>query len=89
MSERPTPDQVAWENLEDRIFNHQEILIFKKYGRDASDKANYGWGINEFEDRLEVETKIYGVGMEGGRDVLTTKGYLSGGELEDRWELDG
>ena len=84
-----SPDQVAWENLEERIYNHQEILIFKKYGGDASAKANYGWGTTEGEAYLEVETKIYDVGMEGGRDVLTTKGYLSGGELEDRWELDG
>ena len=65
--------------VEEEIFNHQWELVEKQYGKAEAEKANYGWGVWEGEDFIQVETKIY-----GPQEVLTTR--WKDGIMTDYWE---
>ena len=41
------------------IYEAQEKVIKKKYGEEAAEMANYGWGVDEQEDSVGVATKVY------------------------------
>jgi len=51
------------EKVEDEIYNQQYQWIKDKFGKEAADKANYGWGVDKTEPELCVETKVYGHGV--------------------------
>jgi len=63
---------------EDDVYLHQELEIAERFGKKASESANYGCGVYEGKDYLQVSTKIYGKG------ILTTT--LSDGKMKDVWE---
>ena len=44
---------------ESDIYISQEVVIKNRYGKEAADKANYGWGV----DDCTVQTKVYGHGV--------------------------
>ena len=69
--------------LEDKIYKEQEEYIEKEYGKDAANKANYGWGVNDNEDSIEVATKVYGIG------ILNSTGFPSTGEIDHDFEEFG
>lgn len=49
--------------MEDRIFEAQQKLILKRFGADAANCANYGWGFTSVDDEVIIETKVYGHGV--------------------------
>lgn len=69
------------DDLEDRIYAHQERVIREKYGKEAADQANYGWGVDERDDSITVETKIYG----DEPMVLVTFAKFPDYEFYDSW----
>lgn len=72
----------AWDDLEDKIYEHQEVVISAEYGAVEADRANYGWGVTEMDDGISVETKIYGPSR-----VLVTTAKLGAqaDDFEDEW----
>jgi hypothetical protein len=70
--------------IEDHIIAHQGRMIRERFGQEADHKANYGWGVNEEEQFLSVETKVY----VKPPWVLTTTVRLDmavEAEFEDAW----
>ena len=66
------PDTLARERfafemnaIEDKIYAAQERWIRKRFGDDAADNANYGWGVDVVDEHhyVLVATKIYGHGV--------------------------
>lgn len=51
------------DDLEERIYDLQEKWIEKRFGREAADMANYGSGVDEGENHVTIETKVYGHGV--------------------------
>jgi hypothetical protein len=62
--------------FEDKIYEEQFAKIKETFGEDAANSANYGWGVDEHEDTIAINTKIYGHG------VLTSIGNYNTGEIE-------
>lgn len=58
----------SMEKVEDEIYDQQYQWIKDNKGKEAAEKANYGWGVDETGKELVVETKVYGHG------VLTSRG---------------
>lgn len=52
-------DQERLDEIEGQIYDHQRELIIGKYGSAEAAKANYGWGVDETDTGLVVETKVY------------------------------
>lgn len=67
---------------EKRIYQVQETLIRKRFGKKAADKANYGWGVDGTEDSVDVCTKIYGHG------TLTSHARRINPRIAHHWELN-
>lgn len=51
------------EALEETAYEQQAALIKEEYGQQASDNANYGWGVDETDDEMVIKTKVYGHGV--------------------------
>lgn len=67
-------------DIEAAIYDHQGEWINREFGEDASQSANYGWGVTEHEDgTISVATKVYGYGV-----FTTTSSKV--GEFDDEWE---
>jgi len=49
--------------VEDEIYNRQYQWIKDNKGKEAAEKANYGWGVDTTGEKLVVETKVYGHGV--------------------------
>jgi hypothetical protein len=60
--------------LEERIYDAQQKFILKRFGRSASDLANYGWFADSDAAKgwVVVVTKVYGHGL------LNSGGSLGG-----------
>ena len=54
--------------VEDEIYAQQYQWVKDKFGKEAADSANYGWGVDETGEALAIETKVYGHG------ILTSRG---------------
>jgi len=67
-------------HLEDRIYNEQERIIRRDFGKRAADRANYGWGVDDGDEHLTVNTKVYGHG------VFTTVADRRTGVLDHAFE---
>jgi hypothetical protein len=50
-------------SVETRIYRAQERWILKRFGKEAADSANYGWGVSATDDYVSVQTKVYGHGV--------------------------
>jgi hypothetical protein len=59
---KPTYKYKTLVGLESAIYEHQEKEIIKRFGKEAANKANYGWGVGGDDDSLSVATKVYGHG---------------------------
>ena len=68
-----TASQEDIERREQEAYDNQEAWIRKHCGKQAADKANYGWGVDEVEG--VICTKVYGFG------VLITD--VESGEIDD------
>jgi hypothetical protein len=68
-------------DFEDQIYDQQEKMIHEAYGPRRAAEANYGQGIDEGDDYIQIETKVYGVGR------LISTGWYKDGTIEHRWEL--
>jgi len=53
----------SMQKVEDEIYNQQYQWIKDNRGKEAAEKANYGWGVDETGPELIVETKVYGHGV--------------------------
>ena len=51
------------QRVEDEIYNQQYQWIKDKFGKEAAEKANYGWYVDTAGPELVVETKVYGHGV--------------------------
>ena len=70
------------EQVEDRIYISQARWILKRFGAKAADSANYGWGVDETDNWVNVQTKVYGHG------VLRSEATI-GSKVEHMWEEFG
>jgi hypothetical protein len=61
-----TPAEEAEDRAYDTLYDAQEKYIRERFGDEAAEKANYGWGVDETGSDPEVQTKVY------RRGVLTT-----------------
>lgn len=53
--------KARWARLaEEKIYAEQPGVIEKECGKEASRKANYGWGVSAGDDYVDVATKVYG-----------------------------
>jgi hypothetical protein len=66
-------------SLESRIYAQQHTRIKRDCGADAADKANYGWGVIDDPNFIDVSTKVYGHG------VLRSIGNRSNGQISHEW----
>lgn len=64
------PTAKALEMLEERAYAAQAAYIRKRFGKEAAESANYGWGVEDWENGVIISTKVYGHG------VLTTTGEI-------------
>lgn len=69
------------EEFEDQIYSQQVDLIRKRFGREAADQANYGWGVNEGDRHLTIETKVY----VDPQYVLISEGSYADGSITHEW----
>ena len=67
------------ETFEDQCYESQYGFIKKDCGKEAAEKANYGWGVSGTEDYIDIATKVYRHG------VLTTIGHYKTKKIEHRW----
>lgn len=49
--------------LQNAVFAEQERLIEEKYGKQAAEKANYGYGQGGDDFSVSIATKVYGHGV--------------------------
>lgn len=66
-------------SLEGRIYEQQYNRIKRAHGRDVADKANYGWGVIDDPNFIDVSTKVYGHG------VIRSVGNRSNGSISHEW----
>lgn len=73
-------EKMSWESTtEQKIYDIQNKLIEKFFGKEAAEAANYGWGVTTCEGYISVATKVYGHGIlqsdanKGTRIVHTMK----------------
>jgi hypothetical protein len=59
---------------------HDEIK--EKYGEDAADCANYGWGDASDGGRIDIATKVY---LDAGHQVLSSTADYPSEEIEHNW----
>lgn len=70
-----------WEDrAETRIYNQQYDLIKRRFGKQAAQNANYGWGVDSSDDCVSIATKVYSHGVLTstklrGRGVRTEHQY--------------
>lgn len=74
--------------LEDAMWEHQLEEIKRLFGEDRAARANYGWGVHEGPDFLEIETKVYGLAPDVETVIFTTRGTFTrdGFEFKDSQE---
>lgn len=60
-------------DTENRIYREQSRLIEQDYGKDAAEKANYGWGVIVNSTFIAISTKIY---LAIGNAVLTSSAAM-------------
>lgn len=65
--------------LEDKCYARQYRLIKATYGKEAAEKANYGWGVIDGEVLLDISTKVYGHG------ILRTVANRCNGQIAHEW----
>jgi len=53
----------SMQKVENEIYDRQYQWIKDNKGKEAAEKANYGWGVDETGKVLVVETKVYGHGV--------------------------
>lgn len=80
MSKYPLGKVKRLATLECRVFEEQEKYIREKFGDDAADNANYGWGVDVFDKGVSVSTKIYRHG------VLTSKANIGDSGIQHEFE---
>lgn len=68
------------DKLEEEIYDKQYNYIKNKFGKDAANSANYGWGASASDEYISIATKVYQHG------VLTSEGTLSSGEITHNFE---
>lgn len=68
------------DKLEDKIYDAQERYIKREFGKEAADRANYGWFVDGDAKHIIVSTKVYRHG------VLTSTGILKSGKVTHDFE---
>jgi len=68
------------EEILDEIQDEQQKVIEEKYGLDAAEKANYGWGIDDTEVGMSVATKVYAPQM-----VLVSTASFPSKDIAHSW----
>lgn len=76
----PSDEQI--EILEARAYDEQYNEILRQYGKDAADKANYGWGVSGDDDGTDIATKVYGHG------VLSSYISFATSTIDHQWRID-
>lgn len=71
---------ISTSDLETHIYEAQHKIIAEKYGEQAAELANYGWAVEEYDDRVGVCTKVYVEPVM----LLDTEGTTSG-EMVHVW----
>lgn len=72
-----------WRNrMWERVLDAQHGEIEKSHGKDAADRANYGWGDATAGDRVDVATKVY---LPGGVRILSSTADYPGEEISHSW----
>lgn len=66
--------------LEWHVYVEQQKYIKDKFGQDAADSANYGWGVDELKDGVQVSTKVYGHG------ILSSEVHIGDSEITHSFE---
>ena len=62
MNTKSKPKKQTIEQLEQQVIHAQEAYIKERFGQEAADCANYGWGVDCDALGVSVCTKIYSFG---------------------------
>lgn len=55
--------EATLEKLEEVVVREQITWIAENFGKEACERANYGWGVDSTSTTVVVSTKVYGHGV--------------------------